>query len=292
MKHVIIRDDDISFFTPADVLETLYRPLLSHGGCASLSVIPAISCGIKVNEDNGPFWTRYKMEYSPFIPPEYRAITASYNIGDNQELVRYINDNPGFEVVQHGYNHARINGCFECKLSDIQEIEKKLRESGKIMSDAFGGPADFFVGPWDAFSPETIRCLKKHFKGISMYRMGKRHMPWHLKPAAVMRKLLPYGRRKGYFLWGDFVIFEHPGTFVSMFNKPENILPQIKEALNKVDILVIVTHHWEFFHDWNSLNMPFFRAWLQVIDYLLTDKEISITGFSRMYREIAASRGK
>lgn len=287
MKHVIIRDDDISFFTPVDVLETLYRPLLDREGKVSLSVIPEIACGRKVDSDNGPFWTDLQMEYSPFIPPESREIKNSYPVNENKELINYLKMGSGYEILQHGYHHSKVSGLIEGYMSNREDIEKKIEASSKIMESAFGKKADFFVGPWDAFSYETISCLRDHFKGISMYRMGKRHMPWYLKPSAVMRKLLPTGRKKGYFKWGDFLIFEHPGTKISMFNRPESILPEIKNALKQVDILVLVTHHWEFFFDWNELNKPFFNAWLNILDFLMADNEICVTDFHEMHNKIS-----
>lgn len=286
MKHVIIRDDDISFFTPVEVLDTLYGSWLSSGGTVALSVVPAIQCGIKAGIDNGPFWTEYRMDYSPFIPPDYREVNGVFSVGDNKELVSYLMENKGYEIVQHGYAHTKIRGVFEGKLSDPAEIMGKIEESKNVMFDAFGYRPEFFVGPWDAFSPGTISCLKDSFKGISMYRLGKRHMPWYLKPSAVLRQLVPGGRKKGYFRWGDFVIFEHPGTIISMFNKPGNILPHIKEALKQVDILVLVTHHWEFFYDWNGLNSKFFEAWQDVLDFLLNDDSLSITTFHDIYEKI------
>jgi peptidoglycan/xylan/chitin deacetylase (PgdA/CDA1 family) len=289
MKYVIIRDDDVSFFTPVEVLETLYRPLLSRGGTASLSVIPAIACGRPVGAHNGPFWTRYKMDYSPFIPPDFRDVNQHFPVSDNSELVSYLRENPGYELLQHGYDHSIIDGLPEGKRTDRNDAEMIIRDSAEIMLDAFGHTPDFFVGPWDAFSPQFLKNLSRHFKGISMYRLGKRHMPWHLKPIAVARRLYPGGTRAGFFRWKDFVIFEHPGTMISMFNRFDTILPSIKAALDRLDVLVLVSHHWEFFYDWNGLNQPFFEVWLEIIDFLLSTPSIQITSFQEMHQTITGN---
>ncbi len=286
MKHVIIRDDDISFFTPVEVLEKLYRPLLSRGKTISLSVIPEIACGITLGEHNGPFWTEYSLNYSPFIPPEFRKRNEQFSIVKNSTLTDYLNKNTGFEILQHGYSHAVINDIFEGALSKPEVIEEKLAVSSLLLEKAFGKKPDFFVGPWDAFSSETIKELRKSFKGISMHRMGKRHVPWNLKPSAVFRRLIPRGQKNGYFKWGDFIIFEHPGTMISMFNSPKMILDEIKQALEKLDTLILVTHHWEFFYDWGKINPYLYDAWMGIIDFLLSDSDIEITNFAAMYKKI------
>ena len=83
MKQVIIRDDDISFFTPPELLDTLYGSLLASNVPVAVSVIPAITCGVSVGEGNGPFWTRYRLDYSPFIPPAFRHNKETFPVTEN-----------------------------------------------------------------------------------------------------------------------------------------------------------------------------------------------------------------
>src|SRR5512138_3439486 len=95
MRYVIIRDDDTNALTPVECLERLYRPFLDRGLPVNLATIPAVATDAKM-ADGQPegFLIKKNGEKSPTVP-----------IGANQHLVRYLRDDSGYHIIQHGCHH-------------------------------------------------------------------------------------------------------------------------------------------------------------------------------------------
>lgn len=286
MKYVVIRDDDICALTSSEMLETLYQPLLDAGKPVSLSVVPAIGGGQPVGPLNGPFWEKYRLDYSPCLPPRQRSENRIFPLSPDHEIVRYLRGRAGYEIVQHGYNHTAVDGVREGVLTDTPLVIEKIEESRAIMTECFGQPSDFFVVPWDDVSAETLFILKRYFKGISLHRVGKRHVSWPRKIQAAGRRLLSESGRAPYFKDGDFLLLEYPGPILSMFNDYSMMKNKVVEYLANHDILVLVSHYWEFFWDWGEPNRDFLFAWHDIADYLLNRPDVEIINFSTLYSHI------
>ncbi|PIE58727.1 MAG: hypothetical protein CSA33_02175 [Desulfobulbus propionicus] len=288
MKQVVIRDDDICACTRPDMLELLYRPLLDAGASVALSVIPAIRGGLSAGPLNGPFWKTYQLEYSPCLPPEQRALFQTFPLEPASEIVSYLLQNPGYEIVQHGYNHCIVDGLREGMLTDPRLISQKIAESSSIMHHCFGKNCDFFVVPWDDVSPASIKLLKQHFKGISLQRIGQRHVSAPKKMHAVCRRFMNDRHRLPYFWDGDFLLLEYPGPILSMFQDFGAMKKQIIRWLEQHDILVLVTHYWEFFWDWDQPNREFLDTWHDIAAYLLQRPDLELVRFSDLYKHLSA----
>ncbi|HLZ53626.1 MAG TPA: DUF2334 domain-containing protein, partial [Verrucomicrobiae bacterium] len=96
MHYVILRDDDTNAFTPVACLERLYRPFLQRGLPVNLAVVP------DVRTDAASFDGRLEQ----FLFFKNGCVELTKPIGDNEELVHYLREQPGFHVVQHGYDHS------------------------------------------------------------------------------------------------------------------------------------------------------------------------------------------
>ena len=70
---ILVRDDDINFFTKTAMVELMYSEAWKQGFKVSLSVIPCQS-GID----------------DPCVPPEERKTGLSYPIADNHSLTKYL----------------------------------------------------------------------------------------------------------------------------------------------------------------------------------------------------------
>lgn len=286
MKSIVIRDDDISYFTQPGTLATLYAPLIERDLSVSLSVIPDIACDISLGPLNGRFFHQYQIDHSPFIPPQYRGQAGSFPISGNQELTTFLKETPQFEIIQHGFRHTLHNGRPEGANADKEMVEEDLLTARQILQDGFGHAPDFFVPPWDTVSKEALEVLSKYFKGVSIDRVGKRHVPWYLKPKAVYRKLKPGLPPAPYFRVGDLTLFEYPGTILSMFNDPASIPDQIDAQLEMSDVLILVTHHWEFFFDWDKPNQPFIDSWHTALDKLLSNSNVEFLSFAELNKRL------
>ncbi|HVV00260.1 MAG TPA: hypothetical protein VHH88_02790, partial [Verrucomicrobiae bacterium] len=86
MHYVILRDDDTNAFTPVECLERLYRPFLDRGLPVNLAAIPEVATGTTTPDG--------KIE--GFLAFKNGCRQKSRALGENQELVSYLRDNPGF----------------------------------------------------------------------------------------------------------------------------------------------------------------------------------------------------
>lgn len=283
MKYVVIRDDDICFFTKPEMLEIIYQPLLDMRKSVALSVVPAIGGGQPAGVLNGQFWKQFQLDYSPCLPPGQRTEARLFPLTSDCEIVRYLCGRPEFEIVQHGYNHLILDGVREGLLTDKRLIIDKVETSRTIMQECFGRTSDFFVAPWDQVSVETLTILKQYFKGISLYRLGQRHVSWYRKIQVAARRFLDDRDRVPYFRDGDFLLMEYPGPILSMFNDYRTMKEKVVDFLLKHDILILVNHNWEYFWDWNEPNKEFLSAWHDIATYLLERSDVEIISFSKLY---------
>src|SRR5262245_30848399 len=95
MRYVILRDDDTNAFTPVECIERLYRPFLDRELPVNLAVIPRVRTDT-LRADGMP---------EEFVCGKKRP-SGAVPLGDNSALVEYLHKNPGFCVVQHGFNHS------------------------------------------------------------------------------------------------------------------------------------------------------------------------------------------
>ncbi|THB72648.1 MAG: DUF2334 domain-containing protein [Desulfobulbaceae bacterium] len=285
MKYVVFRDDDTSHFTKPAMLETLYRPLLDAGKSVGISVIPAITGGQVVGPLNGPFWDKFRLEYSPCLPPEYRKEEKTFPLTPNSEIVEYIKKN-NYEILQHGFQHTAEGGIHEGMLKNTSKISQLLNESQQIMNRCFGKASEFFVVPWDDASKESLKVLRKHFKGVSLNRVGQRHVTPLSKIRAASRHFVNDKKRIPYFWDGEFLMLEHPGPVLSMFNNFSLMKGAVAEWLDSHDLLILVNHYWEFFWDWNIPNLEYLETWHDIVHYLLDRKDVEIISFSQLYEKL------
>src|SRR5882724_9321532 len=96
MRYVVLRDDDTNALTPVECLERLYLPFLERGLPVNLAVIPKVCTSAK-RPDNRP---------EGFLFAKNGGTETLIPIGENQKLVRYLLDRPGYRIIQHGYQHT------------------------------------------------------------------------------------------------------------------------------------------------------------------------------------------
>src|SRR5262245_48860901 len=122
MRYVIIRDDDTNALTPVDCLEKLYRPFLDQGLPVNLAVIPDVATDTTL-PDGRP---------EGFLLARNGCTARTLPIGSNEQLVRYLLDNPGYHVAQHGLNHD----YFEFDRNSAEEISRRLEEGTRLLAAA------------------------------------------------------------------------------------------------------------------------------------------------------------
>ena len=280
MKYVILRDDDISFFTRVDWLKRLYEPLLERGLPFSLSVIPQIRGDISDPRPENVYWKLFQYQFEPFIPPAFRGRSELYPVSENYPLVDFLKQYPQIEVVQHGYAHEVLNGAREFGISSSGEMDHRVSLGKRLLEEALGQEPRFFVPPWDTLSLQATRVLRHHFSGVTLSAYSHRILPRHLALKFFFKKWL----HRHYLFWGEFLLLEHPATYLGRFNDPAKMIEQVLYDLEMHSLLILVNHHWEYFFDWNDEPCPeFFSAWQRILQELLSKEDVQIMSFSELY---------
>jgi len=278
MKYVLIRDDDINYFTKTEWLEDLYGPLLERGLPVNLSVIPRTKCNLPLGDPRSIYRAREHMENEPFIPPEWRGKGDEFETGENRRLVDFLRSFSNIEVAQHGFAHEYVRGEREFASNDINYLDGRIRGGRDMLKKAFGRDVNFFVSPWDYLSGTALMRLKKAgFLGISLYKVFREMRP------PFFQSLFSCREKGALSIFGKFLIVTHPGYLFSRFNAASEIRDRVDEALAKADVVVVVNHHWEYFFDWGGRDEVFFNTWTTFRDDLLKRDDIEFLNFTTLY---------
>lgn len=260
-KYLVIRDDDLSYWTKVNDIERIYKPLFDKKIKISFATIPF---AVKMF-NAGNFDTFYQDENS------------SLPIEKNKEIVEYIKEkiNDGLvEIMLHGYNHLysfecdgvtktatkenlqnsrelnkKINFLGEYNYQDYQTLYKKTKEGKEYLEDIFKLKITNFVPPSNQIKRNGIKAIynnklnlsgligKKYdreisLKGIMTYL--DRVIFSFTNKDITYPKIANYGRHK-----------ELPGyafTPVTNFDKYEK---QLEYCIKNNLPFQIATHYWE-----------------------------------------------
>jgi hypothetical protein len=266
MRYVILRDDDTNALTPVECLERLYRPFLDRGLPVNLAVIPDVAT--KALTPQG------RTEGFLFARNGTRAATVP--LGDNQGLVRYLHQNPGYQVVQHGCHHE----CFEFELASPPEISARLERGTRLLMDAgFPRPVTF-VAPHDKISRESYRELGRRFAVISSGWFELQRLPLAWWPQYLMKKT----RRAPHWRVGGTALLSHPGCLLSAQRNFDSMLEEIIRAVHRQQLTVLVTHWWEYFPE-GKPNEAFIQRLHQTAEYLASQEDIRVISFADLAKD-------
>jgi hypothetical protein len=278
VKYVVIRDDDISYFTRPKTLETLYTPLLEENKPVNFAAIPTLAANIEVDRSN--IYRRLEqLEYDPIIPPEYRGRNENFPLGENKEILDYLQSLDNCEILQHGLTHGMVDGIKEFRINDREEIQRRADLGRELLQEWFKTVPSFFVPPWDNTSSEAIQLLGLRYKGLSIGRLN----PTRLRNRLWISYLKKMISRRSYMFCDGLLVIEHPGYILTRFDSSESIFNKVQNIVNTQDIVVLVNHHWEYFFDWGGLNSSLLNVWRQVVDYLLQREDIRFLTFTQLY---------
>jgi len=229
MHYVILRDDDTNALTPVECLEQLYRPFLDRSLPVNLAVIP--------NVRTDTISTDGALEKYLFAK---RADTpAELPIASNNELVRYLHENPGFHVLQHGYDHS----LFEFGSDQRAGIAYRLEQGAALLAAAGFGECYTFVAPYDRFSRVSLGEVAKRFAIISAGWFELRRLPFTWWPQYALKKIF----NRPHWKVGRTSLLTHPGCLLSYQRPYATMLKSVKQQVESQRLTVLVTHWWEYF---------------------------------------------
>jgi predicted deacetylase len=264
MRYVIFRDDDTNAFVPASCLERLYRPLLDRGFPVNLSVIPNV-CTSAAYPDGRP---------EAFLMEKNGETGLTKPIGSNQALVRYLQDNPLYKIVQHGCRHELIENRYEFDHPDRAEIRRRLDEGTRLLVEAGFPRPTAFVAPYDQLSRVSYEEAARRFRIISSGWYEWRKLP----PAWWPRYLVKRALRKPHWKVGNTLLLSHPGCHLSHRRPYGNMLDQIIRSIDSRQLTVLVTHWWEYFRE-RIPDEPFIEVLHETAEYLSSQPDIRVISF-------------
>lgn len=282
MRKILIRDDDISYFTPPEVIERLYSSLLKRSVPVNLSVIPKVNCSTPLPFGTANPYFDGRLKYEPFIPPEFRGLAKSYEIADNKNLVRYIRENPLLAVTQHGVTHDLSDLAFLSGEAS-NGFRDTIHQGKAVLKKAFGETPLFFTPPWDRLSLPAMEVLQSEFLGVSTGFTRRRFLPIPHWGRYLIRRV----QHRGLLRWGGCLVVTHPFDLSRFrFPHPSDLLAYIAEALKLWDVLVLTNHYWEYLNDWSGWDDARLTAWDAVVNYLLSREDLKFDTFASL--EIAS----
>jgi hypothetical protein len=231
MHCVILRDDDTNALTPVECLEQLYRPFLDRGLPVNLATIPKVRTDtISTNGQLEKFIFAKRADTPPELP-----------LANNGGLVRYLRENPGFRILQHGCDHS----LFEFGSERRAEIESRLDQGAEALKAAGFPERQTFVAPYDRFSRASLSEAAKRFRVISAGWFELRRLPFAWWPQYALKKML----KRSHWRMGRTLLLTHPGCLLSYQRPYPTMLESVKRQVESNGLTVLVTHWWEYFRD-------------------------------------------
>ena len=263
MRYVIIRDDDTNALTPVECLERLYRPFIERGLPVNLATIPDVATDTHMG--NG--------ELEGYLPAKSGRQPKTVPMAENRKLVRYLLDNPGYHVVQHGCHHRYM----EFDQAKPSQVAGLLERGTKLLTEAGFPRPQTFVAPYDRVSRFGLQEVARRFRIFSSGWYELRRVPCAWWPGYALKKV----RRAPHWRMRGTVLLSHPGCLLSYRRTYATMLGGIVHYVNTQRLTVLVTHWWEYFRDGRA-DEPFIEFLHETAAYLATHRELKVISFAQL----------
>jgi hypothetical protein len=241
-NKMLIRDDDISYFTTPQELEKVWSKWYGK-----VDIVFAIT----------PFMVEtkeYKLNNREF---NYHQLgEKEFDIADNIELITYIKSllSKGYiKVGLHGYNHRYIiedeNLIAEYDIKDEEKLYQKSIKAKKYLEKLFDTKIDTFVPPDNAVSGEAIKALSR-----SGFKKVLRALPLKYIDTKLSFNFIWFWIKRVVFKLKYNLVYSK-SYFNGYLNEEASYLykgQSIEELLNDYSIFkkhnlpfTLATHYWE-----------------------------------------------
>lgn len=260
MRYVILRDDDTNALTPVECLERLYRPFLALGLPVNLATIPKVRTDVIGPDGVG----------EGYLLGQDDAGELALPIARNKTLVSYLLENPGYRVVQHGYDHS----LFEFDSDRPGNISHRLEQGTRLLEEAGFPKPQTFVAPYDRLSRVSLCEVVKRFRVLSTGWFEWRRLPVSWWPRYALKKCF---RRLHWRVRQTFLL-SHPGCLLSCQRPGATMLGEVQRCVASSHVTVLVTHWWEYFRNGTPDN-----AFIQILHdtgaWLARQSDIRVISF-------------
>ena len=276
-----IRDDDVSYFTPTEKLEKIYRNARDKGFKVSFATVPM-----------------HKGTNTLNVPPEFRNSSKYYPINQNEELVEYLKTKISkgkVDILQHGFCHTENSNLpalkFDLEKGNLstydgqkvdlakysefyganeKEVSYKIKEGKRVLEETFGVPIKVFVSPQELLTKPLWTALWKnnldYCGGIGRNIITQapiRHINLYPLLKTATKKVLRIDPESiGEDMMHITDIITIPATYRHYWNKftsaelAEYWFNQFKTIFEKKKrqngYFILLTHYFEYFYDWED----------------------------------------
>jgi peptidoglycan/xylan/chitin deacetylase (PgdA/CDA1 family) len=265
-KNILIRDDDIGYFTDLKVFQAVHRILLERQIPFNVAVVPNSRADIMAPAGG----------YEGFISHRHCGKPGYFPVSENRTLTSFIKSHPFIAVAQHGFSHHKtVMGLPEYAGEKSDELEENLEKGNKLLEEIFGSRPAFFIPPYDTVSKSVLQMLRGRFKGICLSRISRRLLPlslwwrhWNMK------------RKRLYlFKWNGFQILQHPGLDFSFLEPSDRHWNQYGFLSLARDVLVLPIHSWRFFRK-GKPDKALLDRWHGLLGSIVSRPDVKFVRFS------------
>ena len=266
---VIIRDDDVSFFTSKKMLSDLYSHAWEKGYKVDFGVIPFISGNATARPSMRRNPRLAQFSFEPCIPAHVRGTKCNCDVRQNEELITFLSAlrrEGKADLSLHGYSHD----LRDFSTNDFKTIETLLNSAIENFISAFDFHPKVFVFPYYECSKEAFSIASKLIPYLFLDR-----------PISLIgRGLRRIGILKNMTKAGNDSIIMFPNNRISVFSPIfcgvgpakayENSRKIFANKLRKNDAFWIVHHFWEFYFDWQGdlSQKEFLENFNKMLDYM------------------------
>jgi len=227
-----IRDDDTSFFTSPEELESVYGEL-SRWGPVSLAIIPFCRAG-----------------RSKGIPERYKEHWSVHPLHENPAIVSYLREGLAqgrYEAMLHGYYHDEPNTHEEFEKGN--DLERRVIEGRSYLEDLLGTKVRVFVPPRNRIGKDGLRAIARaglQLGGIAGVRLGWPIRSW--KTWKTWSKISHWKRHGGVGVPWVLDLGDHreiSGNAVTPSASIQRNRRAFDAALAADGVFCAATHYWE-----------------------------------------------
>ncbi len=273
MRYVILRDDDTNASMTPDYLEKLYRPFLDRGLPVNLATIPNVNTEATFAAGRPELFLLAKKDPSPKTMP----------IASNPALVRYLLDNSGYHILQHGCRHDSVDSTYEFNQTNRGDIARRLDEGRRHLLEAGFKKPTTFVAPYDRLSRVSLEEVARRFQVLSAGWYDPRNLPLSWLPRYAVKRTL--GR--DHWRVGETILLSHPGCHLSYHKSYATMLDEIKRSIESRKLTVLVTHWWEYFRE-QKPDAPFIAVLHETAAWLAGRKDVKVISFDALVEQNVA----
>jgi len=246
---VVIRDDDISFFTTPKMLVTLYRNAWEKSFVIDFGVIPLLSTNIHARPGMTKNPKLSHLRFDPCVPRFARGVDSKRYIGENENLVNFLcklRNERKCDLSLHGLSHKREEFLTE----DHEKIRSNFEVAVSLFREAFGFVPNVFVFPYWQFSQQAFSMVSNSGMNLLFYH-----------PSSLFRRILNrLGKVRTAVKNNDSSMSLFPRNKMSIcspiysYSTADEAFQNSKKAFlqryKKGEVFWLSNHFWEFYFDW------------------------------------------